>query len=90
MKKLSILIPVYNEDETIFKVLQIIDELVLIDNIQKEVVIINDSSNDNSKFEIIRFLEVVKSSFVLLNHEINQGKGAAIQTGIKQASGDYI
>ena len=90
MKKLSILIPVYNEDETIFKVLQIIDELVLIDKIEKEVVIINDSSNDNSKLEIERFLGEMQSSFVHLNHEVNQGKGAAIQTGIKKASGDYI
>lgn len=90
MKKLSILIPVYNEDETIFKVLQIIDELILIDNIEKEVIIINDSSNDNSKTEIERFLEGVKSAFILLDHEVNQGKGAAIQTGIKKASGDYI
>jgi len=90
MKKLSILIPVYNEDETIFKVLQIIDELVLIDKIEKEVVIINDSSNDNSKVEIERFLGEMQSSFVHLNHEVNQGKGAAIQTGIKKASGDYI
>jgi glycosyltransferase involved in cell wall biosynthesis len=90
MKKLSILIPVYNEDETIFKVLQIIDELILIENIQKEVVIINDSSSDNSKNEIQRYLKEVESSFVLLNHEINQGKGAAIKTGIKKASGDYI
>tara|TARA_B100000809_G_C15100042_1_gene516533 strand:+ start:868 stop:1578 length:711 start_codon:yes stop_codon:yes gene_type:complete len=90
MKKLSILIPVYNEDETIFKVLQIIDQLTLIDNIQKEVVIINDSSSDNSKKEIQRYLEEVETSFVLLNHEINQGKGAAIQTGIIKASGDYI
>lgn len=90
MKKLSILIPVYNEDETIFKVLQIIDELVLIDDIEKEVVIINDSSNDNSKPEIERYLKQVKSSFVLLNHQINQGKGAAIHTGIQKATGDYI
>jgi len=90
MKKLSILIPVYNEDQTIFKVLQIIDELVLIDSIEKEVIIINDNSNDNSKSEIERYLKEVDSKFNLVNHDINKGKGAAIQTGIKNVTGDYI
>jgi len=90
MKKLSILIPVYNEDETIFKVLQIINDLELIDAIQKEVIIINDSSNDSSKAEIERYLEKDNSNFSLVSHHINQGKGAAIQTGIKKATGDYI
>ena len=90
MKKLSILIPVYNEDETIFKVLQIIDDLILIDSIEKEVIIINDSSSDNSKSEIERYLKEVDSAFQLVNHSVNKGKGAAIQTGIKKATGDYI
>ena len=45
MKKLSILIPVYNEDETIFKVLQIINELVLIDSIEKEISVISEREN---------------------------------------------
>jgi len=90
MNKLSILIPVYNEDETIFKVLQIIDDLVLIDSIEKEVIIINDSSSDSSKSEIERYLNEMGSKFILVNHDINKGKGAAIQTGIKKATGDYI
>jgi len=89
MKKLSILIPVYNEDETIFKVLQIINELELIDDIEKEVIIINDSSNDNSKSEIEQFLKADVSNFSLVNHVVNKGKGAAIQTGIIKATGDY-
>lgn len=90
MKKLSILIPVYNEDETIFKVLEIINDLKLIDNIEKEVVVINDDSNDNSKSEIERFLNENSSDFILTNHTVNKGKGAAIQTGIIEATGDYI
>jgi glycosyltransferase involved in cell wall biosynthesis len=90
MNKLSILIPVYNEDETIFKVLQIINDLTLIDRIDKEVIIINDSSSDNSKYEIDRFLSDVAGEFKLVNHKVNKGKGAAIQTGIKEANGDYI
>ena len=89
MKKLSILIPVYNEDETIFKVLEIINNLILIDNIQKEVIVINDCSNDNSKSEIERFLNSNATGFTLVNHAVNKGKGAAIQTGIIKASGDY-
>jgi glycosyltransferase involved in cell wall biosynthesis len=90
MKKLSILIPVYNEDETIFKVLQVVDELVLIENIEKEIIVINDCSNDQSKNEIERFLENANGEFKFVQHLVNQGKGAAIQTGIKKATGDYI
>jgi glycosyltransferase involved in cell wall biosynthesis len=89
MKKLSILIPVYNEDETIFKVLEIINDLKLIDNIQKEVIVINDCSTDKSKSEIERFLSSNSTDFSLVNHSINKGKGAAIQTGIIEATGDY-
>lgn len=89
MKKLSILIPVYNEDETIFKVLEIINNLKLINNIQKEVIVINDSSTDKSKSEIERFLNVNSIGFTLVNHVVNKGKGAAIQTGIIEATGDY-
>jgi glycosyltransferase involved in cell wall biosynthesis len=89
MKKLSILIPVYNEDETIFKVLEIINNLTLIDNIQKEVIVINDSSTDKSKSEIERFLNSKPTDFSLVNHSVNKGKGAAIQTGIIKATGDY-
>ena len=90
MKKLSILIPVYNEDETIFKVLKIVDELNLVDDIQKEIIVINDCSTDQSKAEIERFLSLDLKGLKLLNHEFNQGKGAAIHSGIKEASGDYI
>ncbi len=90
MKKLSILIAVYNEDQTIKKVLKIIDDLKLIDAIEKEVIVINDSSQDNSKNEIETFLSDTRSDFKLINHQINKGKGAAIKTGVQHATGDYI
>ncbi len=90
MKKLSILIAVYNEDQTIYKVLSIIDNLKLIDDIKKEVIVINDCSSDDSKREIENFIAQTKSDFKLINHPINKGKGAAIKTGVKQATGDYI
>ncbi len=90
MEKLSILIAVYNEDQTIYKVLSIIDDLKLIDDIKKEVIVINDCSSDDSKNEIENFISQTKSDFKLINHQINKGKGAAIKTGVKEATGDYI
>ena len=89
MKKLSILIPVYNEDETIYQVLEIINKLKLIDNIQKEIIVIDDYSTDISFEEIERFVLDYGAEITVIKHTVNKGKGAAIQTGIIKATGDY-
>ncbi|MEI6594303.1 MAG: glycosyltransferase family 2 protein [Bacteroidota bacterium] len=87
--KLSIIIPAYNEERTIHLILQKVDEVKLIADIEKEVIIVNDCSTDRtsetvkniiSKYSYMRFVE----------HIENKGKGAAIHTGIKEATGDYI
>jgi glycosyltransferase involved in cell wall biosynthesis len=91
MRKLSIIIPVYNEANTIGEVIQIIDQLELTNQIEKEIVIVNDCSTDQSANEIEKALATVSSDhFELLSHKINKGKGGAIHTGIQKASGDYI
>ncbi len=84
--KLSILIPVYNEEKTISKVLQKVREIDLGRNIIKEVIVVDDGSTDATA-EVIQKLKMYK--FVLLRHQANQGKGAALRTGIKHCSGDY-
>lgn len=91
MQKLSIIIPVFNEANTIGEVLQLIDKLPLVGDIDKEVIVVDDCSTDRSSSEIKKALETVsKENFILLEHEVNKGKGGAIHTGIQKTTGDYI
>jgi glycosyltransferase involved in cell wall biosynthesis len=91
MKKLSIIIPVYNEGKTICLVLDKIKSVALIDEIQKEVIIVNDGSIDDTEMVIHRYNKNnANFSVTYLKHEVNKGKGAALHTGIKNATGDYL
>jgi glycosyltransferase involved in cell wall biosynthesis len=87
--RLSIIIPAYNESRTIHHILNKIDNLQLINNIEKEVIIINDCSTDDTSLVVQKYRES-KSYIKFIEHSINKGKGAAIHTGIKQATGDFI
>ncbi len=88
---LSIIMPVYNEARTIHQILDKILQAKLIEGTQKEIVIVNDHSTDNSS-EIIRqyISEHPEVKMILHDQERNQGKGAAIKKGIELATGDYI
>lgn len=91
MKILSVIIPMYNEANTIAQTLEKINTVVLQNNIAKQIVVVNDCSTDGSvaaveNYKIINPLLEIK----LYNHEVNKGKGAALHTGIKEANGDYI
>lgn len=90
MKKLSIIIPVYNEADTIAEVIKVLNTLVLINNIEKEIIVVDDCSKDTSNAVIKSTLNKIGSASIrLCEHKINRGKGGAIQTGIKEADGDY-
>ncbi|MBK0404212.1 glycosyltransferase family 2 protein [Adhaeribacter sp. BT258] len=89
--KLSIVIPVYNEARTIHQILDELHKLVLIHNIQKEIILVDDCSRDNSAETIVQYIaEHPGLNMRLLRHEKNQGKGAALHTGIREATGDYV
>ncbi len=90
MQKLSIIIPAYNEEATIHKILEKVHQVVLINNMEKEVIIVNDCSKDNTASKIIALKNEKYSYVKFVEHDKNRGKGAAIHTGIKEASGDYI
>lgn len=90
-KKLSIVIPVFNEMRTISLILTKMESLSLINKLEKEIIIVNDCSSDKSEEIILNYISNNKSLQILyFKHEINQGKGAAIHTGIKFATGDFL
>ncbi len=89
--KLSIVIPAYNEEATIHLILDKIKEVELIHGIQKELIIVNDCSSDDTKGAIARYRAANPSVDIqYYEHEKNKGKGAALHTGIKKASGEYL
>lgn len=91
IKKLSIIIPAFNEEKTIVQVLEIISKLELVKGIEKEILVINDSSSDNTRTLTEDFIIANPSAGIKLhNQQINQGKGAALHYGIAQATGDYL
>jgi len=94
VNKLSIIIPVYNEEATIATVLDRISEVKLFGNIEKEIIIVNDCSIDKTEEVILEYMatkeQVNIQYFKYFRQEINQGKGAAIRVGIAQATGEYL
>jgi glycosyltransferase involved in cell wall biosynthesis len=89
--KLSVIVPAYNEEKTIRNVLDKLKSVELIGNFQKEIVIVNDCSTDNTEAVAKRFVEEnPELEVAYFRHEYNQGKGAALHTGIRRATGDYI
>ncbi len=88
---LSIIIPAFNEEKTIHLILNKIKNTQLISGFQKEIIVVNDCSKDNTAKVLEDYITANPDlKMRLIQHEINKGKGAAIHTGIKEAGGDYI
>lgn len=89
--KLSVIVPAYNEEKTIVKVLERLVEVELIGSISKEIIIVNDCSKDQTHREVQRFITENPTIDVSYHqHEVNKGKGAALHTGIAVATGDFL
>lgn len=91
ISKLSIIIPAYNEGNTIHLILDKVREVRLSGDIEKEVIIINDCSKDHTEESILSYKAAhPELPIQYYKHEVNKGKGAALHTGIKKASGEYL
>ncbi|NHA03165.1 glycosyltransferase family 2 protein [Mucilaginibacter sp. HC2] len=91
LQKLSIIIPAYNEGNTIHLILDKIKEVNLINDIQKEIIIVNDCSKDNTELAIASYQQTNPDlNIQYFKHEVNKGKGAALHTGISKATGEYL
>jgi glycosyltransferase involved in cell wall biosynthesis len=90
-KVLSVIIPAYNEEGTIEEILNKIIDVKLINNIKKELIVIDDCSTDGTTGIVKKFIgENPGENIRLVNQNTNMGKGAAIHRGIDEATGDYL
>ena len=89
VKKLSIIIPCYNEEKLITTVLEKVLQTNLDHGLEKQIIIVNDGSTDNSANAINKFCEI-NTSAIAIHQQTNSGKGAAVKTALQQVNGDII
>jgi len=91
VQKISIVIPAYNEAATIDQILTKVQEVILIQNIEKEIIIVDDCSTDATAAKIRQYMNANPSMNIqFFKQEVNKGKGAALHTGISKATGDCL
>lgn len=90
MKSLSIIIPAYNEEGTITQLLNAVIDVTLVGEITKEIIVVDDASTDQTSTLVKQYMsEHSLVNIQLHEHKTNKGKGAALHTGISEATGDY-
>ena len=88
--KLSIIIPVFNEEKTILEVLDRVNSVEIL-GVKKEIIVINDGSTDATASVMSNVIPTLSGSNIkIVHHRTNRGKGAAVRTGIENTTGDYI
>ena len=90
VKKLSVIVPAYNEEATIATILTTLTNVQLIHDIELEIIVVNDCSRDNTAANLAAFIAAhPQVNIRAFHHEKNKGKGAALHTGIANATGDF-
>jgi glycosyltransferase involved in cell wall biosynthesis len=90
MKVLSIIIPVYNEQTTIYEVIEKVNAVELPNGITKNIVVVDDQSSDNSLTRVKDYDRDFPGIITVLEHKVNKGKGAGIRSSLSACIGDYI
>lgn len=87
IRKLSVIVPVYNERNTVVEVVRRMRAVELPDGIEREIIVVDDGSTDGTR-DVLR--QLGDSTVRVLAHDGNRGKGAAVRTGLALATGDYV
>ncbi len=91
MSKLSIVIPAFNEGRSIHLILDKLQSVRLNHDLEKEIIIVDDCSTDDTKARVEAYMtENPQLPILFYSHPVNQGKGAALHTGIAKATGDFL
>lgn len=87
IRKLSVIVPVFNERNTVVEVLRRMRTVELADGIEREIIVVDDGSDDGTR-DVLQ--QLGDSTVRIVMHKGNRGKGAAVRTGLELASGDYV
>jgi glycosyltransferase involved in cell wall biosynthesis len=87
LRKLSVIVPVFNERNTVVEVLRRMRAIELPDGIEREIIVVDDGSGDGTR-DVLR--QLGDSTVRIVMHDRNRGKGAAVRTGFTHATGDYV
>ena len=90
MTKLSVVVPVYNEEATVEALLGRVASAPVQEGVEIEIVVVNDASTDGTHAKLADLQSAGELKFSLYEHQVNQGKGAALRTGFAQVTGDII
>ena len=87
LRKLTVVVPVYNERNTLVEILRRMRVVDLPDGVEREIIVVDDGSDDGTR-DVLK--QLGDSTVRVVLHERNRGKGAAVRTGISHATGDYV
>jgi glycosyltransferase involved in cell wall biosynthesis len=87
LRKLSVIVPVFNERNTLVEILRRMRAVELPDEIESEIIVVDDGSSDGTR-DVLR--QLGDSTVRVVMHDVNRGKGAAVRTGFKHATGEFI